>query len=322
MSRFPFGIPNGWFAVSYSDELEAGAVRRLRYFDRELVLFRTETGTPAMLDAHCPHLGAHLGEGGTVVGETIRCPFHGRRFAVDGSCAEIPYAKTPGRGAGARAWHVIERNGLVLVWHHGDGAAPAFDVPVLDEWGGPDWTAAYTRRSWVVATHPQEILENAIDWPHFEHVHGMPAPEERDHAFEGDVLRWTVGASRQSKLVDATRDNFLIDSQSYGLGVSWLRYRGYYKLLAFAGATPVDAETTEIRLGVVGKHDGRSEKDTQSALEAFVTDQGRAMEHDIRIWENKAYRSDPELGVEDGPIRELRRWASRFYSGTTPPKQP
>ncbi|MFW2389237.1 MAG: Rieske 2Fe-2S domain-containing protein [Polyangiales bacterium] len=56
--RFPFSIPNGWFQIAYSDELAPEGVLPLRYFDRDLVLFRTDSGAVALLDAFCPHLGA------------------------------------------------------------------------------------------------------------------------------------------------------------------------------------------------------------------------------------------------------------------------
>ena len=44
MARFPFGIPNSWYVVAYSDELRPGEVRRLDVLDRSLVLFRGESG--------------------------------------------------------------------------------------------------------------------------------------------------------------------------------------------------------------------------------------------------------------------------------------
>src|SRR5262249_47971167 len=69
-------FPFGWFAVAYSDELGAGQVKALRYFGRELVLWRGEDGTARLLDAYCRHLGAHLGHGGRVNGNDIECPFH------------------------------------------------------------------------------------------------------------------------------------------------------------------------------------------------------------------------------------------------------
>ena len=76
-------MPNGWFIVARSDELAPGEMRPLYAFGRDLVLFRTEGGEARLLDAHCPHLGAHLAVGGRVEGECIRCPFHGWRFDGD-----------------------------------------------------------------------------------------------------------------------------------------------------------------------------------------------------------------------------------------------
>jgi hypothetical protein len=45
---------SGWFAVAWSDDLASGALRSLRYFERELVLFRGEDGAAHMLDACAP----------------------------------------------------------------------------------------------------------------------------------------------------------------------------------------------------------------------------------------------------------------------------
>ena len=53
-------IPNGWFAVAFSKDLVDGEVERVRAFGEDLVLFRTRSGRAAVLDAYCPHLGAHL----------------------------------------------------------------------------------------------------------------------------------------------------------------------------------------------------------------------------------------------------------------------
>ena len=93
MSRFPFPIPNGWFAMCFSDELVAGQIKRLRYVARELVAMRGDDGVARVFDAHCAHLGAHIGHGGKVEGDGVRCPFHGWRFDGSGACVEVPYAK-------------------------------------------------------------------------------------------------------------------------------------------------------------------------------------------------------------------------------------
>src|SRR3546814_3972683 len=84
--------PTGWFWVAWSHEVSVeDAPRPLRYFGRDLVLYRGASGRPVVLDAHCPHLGAHLGYGGSVCDDDIVCPFHGWRWAPDGSNVEIPY---------------------------------------------------------------------------------------------------------------------------------------------------------------------------------------------------------------------------------------
>ena len=117
MPRFPYpAYANGWFRVSYSDELSAGEVKPLHYFGRELVLFRDEAGDPRLFDAYCPHLGAHLGYGGKVEGDGIRCPFHAWRFDGSGQCAEIPYSKRIPPKAKVEAWPVCERNGIVFAF--------------------------------------------------------------------------------------------------------------------------------------------------------------------------------------------------------------
>ena len=71
--RYPFSpFPNGWFQIAYSDELQPGDVIPVHAVGKHLVLFRTESGAPNVLDAYCPHLGAHLGYGGLIEGEVIR----------------------------------------------------------------------------------------------------------------------------------------------------------------------------------------------------------------------------------------------------------
>ena len=109
--RFPYPpYPSGWFRAVYGEELAPGAVKPLSCFGRELVAFREEGGAARVLDAHCPHLGAHLGYGGRVEGDAIRCPFHGWKWAGDGRCIEVPYAKRVPPAAAIGTWPVVERN--------------------------------------------------------------------------------------------------------------------------------------------------------------------------------------------------------------------
>src|SRR5262245_11549891 len=110
--------PIGWFAVGTSRELAPGTAVAVDAHGKELVLFRTERGKVGVLDAYCPHLGTHLGHGGTVDGECVRCPFHRWAFGADGRCTDIPYAKKVPPAARTAAYDVVERNGVILAWFH------------------------------------------------------------------------------------------------------------------------------------------------------------------------------------------------------------
>ena len=126
-------FPDGWFRVAASADLPRGAVRPLRYFGRDLVAFRTVDGVARVLDAHCPHLGAHLGHGGCVEGDAIRCPFHGWLIGGDGRCLATPRAAI-------RSWPVREVNGLVMVYHGALGEMPAWEMPEMPELATGEWT--------------------------------------------------------------------------------------------------------------------------------------------------------------------------------------
>ncbi|MEY2433419.1 MAG: 3-ketosteroid 9alpha-monooxygenase subunit, partial [Acidimicrobiaceae bacterium] len=165
--RFPFPIPFGWFCVGYPDEI-TNRPRPLYYWGRHLVGWRDETGDAHVMDAFCPHLGAHLGHGGSVDGCEIVCPFHGWKYDADGRNTEIPYSDRTNGKARIRAFPVLERNGLVYAWYHPDDAvAPMWDVPLVPEFNDdPDWSTDI-RTSYEIETTWQEMAENGVDSAHF-----------------------------------------------------------------------------------------------------------------------------------------------------------
>lgn len=316
MARFPFGIPNSWYVVAYSHELAPGELRKLAYFDRELVLFRGEGGEVATLDAFCPHLGAHLGVGGRVVEETLRCPFHGWRWGGDGVCREIPYAKRIPASARIDAFPVVERNGMIFVWYHADGEAPSFEIPVVSGWDEPGWLASWLTWEWTVKTHPQEMAENGIDWPHFDRVHHMPVPDDRSCEFREGSFLWQVGGTKPLTHLEG-EDQLTMHGENWGLGFSWLRQAGHYDTVVATGLTPIDGETTHVRMGVIARIGDVAEADVREEIRTYMAEHAVFAEQDFAIWENKKFRARPGLCEEDGPIADYRRWAAQFYSPST-----
>jgi phenylpropionate dioxygenase-like ring-hydroxylating dioxygenase large terminal subunit len=300
--HYPFPpYPNGWFQLAYADDLRPCGVMPLSYFGRELVLFRGEDGVARALDAFCPHLGAHLGYGGKVQGDTIVCPFHNWRFDGCGGCVDVPYAKKIPPKAQMRAWPLREVNGLLLTWFHAEGKGPEWEVPPLPEYGSDDWTA-YERRRWQIKTRNQEMAENAVDSPHLHYVHGaanMPQPQAE---IKGHSLHVTTFAFDGN-----------VEMAYHGFGFSTVRFGGMVETLVVGCMTPIDEETLEARFSFsVKKLPDRDA--TQGLLEAVISEVSRQLEQDIPIWEHKVYLERPVLCDGDGPIGIFRRWCRQFYS--------
>ena len=87
---YPPFYPNGWLPVLESSVLKKSQILPIFAFGNDLVAFRSTAGKVTVLDAYCPHLGAHLGYGGRVINDKINCPFHGWIFNESGDCVHIP----------------------------------------------------------------------------------------------------------------------------------------------------------------------------------------------------------------------------------------
>jgi len=313
MSRFPFGTPLGWYPVAWSFELKAGEVAKCRYFGQDLVVFRGESGQASVLDAYCPHLGAHLGVGGKVEGDAIRCPFHGWKFSGEGDCLAIPYAKRIPPSAKAKAYPSEEIGGLIWAWYHPEDAPPMFDPPEIPEFGEAGWMADWKHYEWTIRTHPQEVAENSVDWPHLHEVHLMDPPDEATVRFEGHEILWTAETTKRVSTLEDASDSIKIVGRNAGLGSSYVKYTGMGDSVIVMGMTPIDDEMMHMRFGVIGKNPGGNDEEFLTFFGAYADDMAAATEQDFPIWENKTYRDRPRLCDGDGPVNDYRRWASQFY---------
>lgn len=322
VGRFPFSsFPLGWYAVAFSQEIVRGAVRSITFMGRDYVVFRGDAGEVAMLGAHCPHMGAHLGVGGRVVGDAIRCPMHGFSFARDGACVATGYGTKPPPTCIARSTPTLEHGGVILAYHGARDAAPTWQPPAPDLAG---FTPLRTHTLRGVATHPQETSENSVDLGHFSVVHRYRDVEIIEPVrVEGPYLTIRYRMKRRP-LVPGTRGisaDFTV--HVHGLGYSLVEVdvpshglqSRHYVL-----PTPTDGEHIDLRLAsCVRAIKGPLRYLPRRLLDWVV---GRLVQRhyladvsqDLAIWENKAYVHPPRLADGDGPVGRYRTWTRQFYA--------
>lgn len=312
-------MPFGWFCIGYSDELAVGDVRNIHYFGRDMVLFRTESGKVGLTDPACPHLGAHLGHGGAVDGESIRCPFHNWAYDTDGVITDIPYAsRIPPKVAGKpclKTYPTCEKNAAIWAWYHPEDAAPDHEVIALEETDNPEWVDQL-RFLWTFDSSPQEIAENGVDVAHFKYVHKMEAVPMGETSYEGHIRRSKVSGQRTVK--DENGNERVVESSinvvQNGAGQKWVRSSGLVDYLLQTLVTPVNEKTVEVRFAYTHERYAQGSFEHNAVQAAIALTNGQTgLEGDIPIWHHKFHLRNPILCDGDGPIMRFRKYFSQFY---------
>jgi vanillate O-demethylase monooxygenase subunit len=162
--------------------------------EKPVVLFRTESGRPVALEDRCPHRFAPLSLG-RVVGERIRCGYHGAEFDPTGACAHVPGQDLVPPKARIVSYPLIEKHGYVWIWL-GDPAG-AGDTSTIPEFlyrsGDPGWDGGYGHFESIQANY-NLINDNLFDITHAEYVH----PE----SFGGEEMRMYRRSKPGSDYVD------------------------------------------------------------------------------------------------------------------------
>jgi 3-ketosteroid 9alpha-monooxygenase subunit A len=324
--RYPFPFPYGWFVIGYSDELARGAIKGIRYFDREMVVWRDEAGEAHCMDAICPHLGAHFAHGGTVEGRCIRCPYHGWKYDSDGSLCEVPFATAPKRSVSVATYPLIERNDFLLMWYHPAGEPPEWDIPEIAQYHDASYRGP-VRPQWTIRTCWQEMTENEADLTHFGLTHQEAYPAFMDK-FEADgpflrVLRLHWHRSPVGVMpVEIEQDN-------YGPGFVVTKFRSTQVTTCLvSGITPIDHDNVHVQFGLKVHRFRLRDRIlapllTRKSMLTLVKESAlRQLDEDIGVWENKAYYERPPLAPEyDRFIPRLRKWCHQFYQPTNGTKE-
>ncbi len=324
-ANYPDPYPNGWFNVCNSVDVKKGKVIEVEAFGERMAVFRGENGEVSVVDIFCPHLNANLADG-RVEGNNLVCPFHGWEFGQDGKCCHIPYSEgTPPSKAKLKSWDVIEAWGLVLVWYHADGKAPAWNpesyLPEIDDY------KYHGVKKDVLHIHLQDFAENGADYAHFNFVHNLltiPFADKFVH-LKHDVeinfgeggekhLAWFTDTAnlhwnKTGEQIENAGGNALVRYFGPGFLVFRLTSKLASNITIIKSFTPLAPLTLRME-----DHIFAPKGTSRFALKYVLEEAAEQFHDDILIWERKGYAKRPLLVKEDGPIMQMRKWYSQFYT--------
>lgn len=318
-------FPRGWFMIAGADEATTKP-KPVRFFGQDMVLYRGETGTPHLVEAYCPHMGAHLAKNSTsyivldgeqVQGDSIRCPFHGWRFDGQGQCDNVPYSKFVPKAAQLKTFHVVERAGIIWMWHDEEGLEPEWPLPSFgNHYDAPGWVNWKIDLMGDLPVHGIEIVDNMADFGHFVPIHGAMDFTYFANEFQDHVVHQYYSAGHRT-LTAAEGDQLVLDTWYEGPGFLQSEMAGEFDSFIMIANTPIDDGVSRTWHALMVKvNDGSREITDADRAAALGYQEGSrlAFAQDVEIWQNKRACLAPLALPNDGPYGKVRIWYKQFYN--------
>ena len=355
--RPPPQFVHDWFSPLCSSDVVPGKITNFTFMGAELIAFRDESGKVVVLDAQCPHFGAHIGVGGRVEGSCVRCPFHGLHFDASGQCVKGDFVKDQSklRHLKTEPWTVVEVASSIFIWYGPERSKPARPLPFAEPGFFDGWSPPVTNAG--RALRPCNIFfptENIIDIQHFYAVHFwelheiVQQPGEDDDGYFSAVMRMTWRAFAQSprawirRLGRAYSSEFHFDITIIGPGIALSKAtltpeQGSLELMQIILITPTNETDCHIRVvstvkqmitdGKVGRVNKLARRAFGAGLEellarVFLRIATKDFDGDEMIWTNRRFLPDPKPLPDDGPFIAFRKWGERFWPADYLPDGP
>lgn len=160
---------NQWYVAARSDEVGRSPLERT-ICSEPLVLYRTESGDPVIMQGRCPHRFYPLAKAQTLVGDAIECGYHGMRFGPDGRCVNIPTQENIPEKCRTRVYPAVEQWKWIWVWMGDPALADPNDIPSPHFLESPDWENTQAQTLHVKARLCL-LLDNLFDLSHLGYIH-------------------------------------------------------------------------------------------------------------------------------------------------------
>jgi phenylpropionate dioxygenase-like ring-hydroxylating dioxygenase large terminal subunit len=164
MAKFLY---NRWYAAAWPNEIPADKPFNRKILSEDITFYRKADGAAVAVSSRCPHRFAPM-YNGKVVGDNIRCPYHGLEFGPGGNCVRNPDG-SPAPNAHLKSYPLVEQDSMVWIWI-GD-KEPSAELPGQLKF--PEDMGGFVRGLVHVEGHFQLLLDNLLDQSHVPHLHSM-----------------------------------------------------------------------------------------------------------------------------------------------------
>jgi phenylpropionate dioxygenase-like ring-hydroxylating dioxygenase large terminal subunit len=341
-------FPNSWFHLAPFSEFKKDEIRSFKFLGHDIIAFKTGDDSITVMDAYCPHLGAHLGRdakgrNNRLKNGCVECPYHHLTFDAEGTCvkgashASVPKAKV-------FTWETEIVEGLVFVYHHKDKLPSTWKV---SEFFRPEgtWSRPYMSYQGVHPIHPQDAAENSVDTLHFRTLHQFDqvdqiteAVADRQHFYQ------TLHIGKMGILPKFMRNvpiYSVVKEAAVGVGFPMAHNRFHpigLQVNHLVFLTPIDETSTNFwfyfQVSFSDVKVPRFLRRQKERLDRHLNEHvKRAVDRavhraaytvlspmfvfinsqDLDIWSTKSYCEKPIVLGDDGNIHLFRKWCKQFY---------
>ncbi|MBM4227170.1 MAG: Rieske 2Fe-2S domain-containing protein [Gammaproteobacteria bacterium] len=156
--------PDFWYPIAHSREVKPGKAHAAAFAGQAIVLVRGKEGRVFALEDRCAHrqVPLHVGE---VVGDGIKCGYHGWTYDSTGRCVSVPYLdQCASKPNSVKAYPCREAYGLVFVFPGDSAKANEVAFPEVPSANDPAYKTRYLNRR--VNCHYSFMHENLMDMNH------------------------------------------------------------------------------------------------------------------------------------------------------------
>lgn len=167
-------LKNAWYVAAWGSEITDVPLGRT-LLNEPIVFYRGDDGGAVALEDRCCHRGMPLSHG-MVLGNEIRCEYHGLRFDGSGSCTDIPGQASIPPNARVRSYPVCERDQLVWIWMGDPEKADTDEIvryPWHDRW-------PHKKKTENLHCNYLLISDNLLDQTHSAYVHKSTLASDPD----------------------------------------------------------------------------------------------------------------------------------------------